>query len=531
MSGGDLLGDEGRKWVNSCVKVGIFAEPCEYTRDEALERVHGCYANPMVFEGLLPPKMTYNIVDIFKAVSDLDRNSGDMGCVVYPKEECDSEEVLHNILNQRKEIEREYQRTLPFCDQKETHPKEGVRTNKVSQEKEHVSTFSDADEQKDFLLVTVPVESMDSISNQGDEDPIGAMDGISDQQGENPVGAMDSISDQQGGDLIGAMDSTSDPWDDLHTGAIDSISDQHKSTQHHPTEQVHLFGPAQDFKSRRGALPQTTSCEEIDHGSGFIISDHLIITNWHVVRDVKDEKIYIYNEVIDKARCEVIDHDLVSDLVLLYCEDLCLEQNGVYPLPLSVQAPLQGEAVFIFGYPFTYAGRKALFVSGYVSGSVERYARSPLPTLYCSVCPGNSGGPVFSWIKGQLKVVAVLSQRHKKNILSIEEKNIIEGIRGSLPGTSSITDNLKDHSASPEAEQTALISLTLKLYDAVEETHCQFGLCNAVPGSLVVEFVGKAFAKCEGQLKKELADVVKLSADHKNVLPSGYRSVSECCIQ
>ena len=118
---------------------------------------------------------------------------------------------------------------------------------------------------------------------------------------------------------------------------------------------------------------------EIDHGSGFIIHDHFIVTNKHVIVDVandKNKKIGISNAAIGKLNsyCEVIEDDGLKDLALLYCKDLNLKQNGVCPLQLSDQPLLPGMQIFSFGYPMSHKGKEAIFVNGYVSGSEEIYS-------------------------------------------------------------------------------------------------------------------------------------------------------------
>lgn len=307
--------------------------------------------------------------------------------------------------------------------------------------------------------------------------------------------------------------------------------DSHKGTGagKYPKEQTDFKCLEQEIDQCRSEIEKeyklaTSDYVEIDHGTGFIISDHFLITNKHVVEDAlndKTKKIRISNEVIGDLYCEINDHvDPGNDLALLYCKDLNVEQNGICPLPLCTQTPPQSKRVFIFGYPFTYTGKSALFVKGYVSGSVERYGRPSFMVLYCSVCPGNSGGPVLCSVNRQLKVVAVLAQRHKKNIMSVEEKNTVEALRASMETMA----DFKDHGTRPDTCQTA--KLIAKLFDAVEETHCQFGLCNAVPGSLVVDFL----KKYKGDGKEELDQVVKCSEDHVNVLPSGYHHASDCTL-
>ena len=149
---------------------------------------------------------------------------------------------------------------------------------------------------------------------------------------------------------------------------------------------------------------------EIEHGSGFIIHDHFIITNKHVVEDAFNDKtvgdkcelqghshseaeqkvnvvhdltnqndnrkeIFISNIAIGELPCEIIHHDARKDLALLYCRDLNLRKNGICPLQLSNHCLLTGMQIFSFGYPMSHKGSSAVFVNGYGSGSEETFNR------------------------------------------------------------------------------------------------------------------------------------------------------------
>ena len=109
---------------------------------------------------------------------------------------------------------------------------------------------------------------------------------------------------------------------------------------------------------------KATQKMEIDHGSGFIIHDHFIVTNKHVIVDVANDKtkeICISNAAIGELNCEVIEDDGLKDLALLYCNNLNLKQNGVCPLQLSDQPLLTGMQIFSFGYPMSHKGKKSNF--------------------------------------------------------------------------------------------------------------------------------------------------------------------------
>lgn len=77
----------------------------------------------------------------------------------------------------------------------------------------------------------------------------------------------------------------------------------------------------------------------------------------------------------------------------------------------------------------------------------------------------------MQWIDGTIKVLAVITQKHKKDILSITERQRVEEIQRALTATS-ITDS--------QSAQEGLHLLLLKLYDALE-THSPFSNCNAIP--------------------------------------------------
>ena len=132
---------------------------------------------------------------------------------------------------------------------------------------------------------------------------------------------------------------------------------------------------------------------------------------------------------------------------------------------------------------------------------------------------------MLRWVNGQLKVVGVATQKHFKEILTLEEREIIEIIRESLQ-TCSISDvseygkifnwTLSRCYRDPKNCQTSLTLLTLKLYDTLE-THSQFNLINALPGKLVVDFIKDSISKYTGEHEEELAEVVELAKDHVNI--------------
>ena len=265
-----------------------------------------------------------------------------------------------------------------------------------------------------------------------------------------------------------------------------------------------------------------TTNAEIEHGSGFIISDHFILTNRHVIETCLYQKgfeIRISNATIGELHCEVVHSDPGKDLALLYCPDLNLHQSGISPLQLSTQLLLPGMQIFSFGYPMSHTEETALFVNGNVSGSKRILFNHSMAVLNCSLNSGNSGGPVLSWVDGEVRVVGVATQKHFKEILTPHEIEVIENLRKSLQ-TQTISDvrecdvkYLSDGSLYeriPKSCQVSINLLTLKLYKALE-THSQFNLSNALPGDLVVEFIKNFIPEYKGEHKEELIKVCGLS--------------------
>ena len=268
---------------------------------------------------------------------------------------------------------------------------------------------------------------------------------------------------------------------------------------------------------------EATAIDEIEHGSGFIIQDHFVLTNRHVIETCLDDEhsyeIRFSNESIGELSCKVAHVDPGKDLALLYCPDLNLQESGICPLQLSTQPLLPGMQIFSFGYPMSHTEETALFVNGNVSGSKRTLSGHSKAVLNCSLNSGNSGGPVLSWVDGEVRVVGIATQKHFKEILTLDEINTIEDIRESLQ-THTISDvqerdvNYLSHGFFPRGIPTSchisLHLLTLKLYDALE-THSQFNLSNALPADLVVEFIRNFIPKYKGENKEELIKVIELS--------------------
>ena len=255
-----------------------------------------------------------------------------------------------------------------------------------------------------------------------------------------------------------------------------------RGSQHHPVEQNHF-----DSDSQRNEPEVTVSDDDIDYGTGFIIDTQFIdnpdllpdcvyiVTAKHVIEAIlgdKEKEARICNQFLDDLPCDVVKVDPFTDLALLRCDDPKLKKLKIPRFELCDKEPLTGQDIFSFGYPASYKGKSALFSKGCVAGTLERYGRPNRKVLDCPASShGSSGGPVMQWVNGKIKVVAVMLEKHIKDVLSIPEGDRMLKIRKSLTATS-ITES--------QSTQEGIQLLVLKLYDA-QDSHSPFPHCNAVP--------------------------------------------------
>jgi serine protease Do len=131
------------------------------------------------------------------------------------------------------------------------------------------------------------------------------------------------------------------------------------------------------------------------HGSGFFISDNLLLTNDHVVggAQVVAVRLVTGRELVG----EVVATNATRDVALIRTEP-----SGLGGLPLRMTLPQIGDRVFVVGSPMDEDLENTVsagIVSAYRDLDGLRYIQSD-----ANVLPGNSGGPMFD---DQGNVVAI----------------------------------------------------------------------------------------------------------------------------
>ena len=171
-----------------------------------------------------------------------------------------------------------------------------------------------------------------------------------------------------------------------------------------PDEMLERFGIPREFRE----MPQQKR-EAISYGSGFILKDNYIMTNFHVVEDSTDVTISLSDR--REFSAEVIGVDPLSDLAVL-------EVKGKN-LPTVVVGDSDelrvGDWVIAIGSPYSFdfsvtAGIVSAKGRSIQNNNIGNYV--PFLQTDVAINPGNSGGPLFN-LDGE--VVGINSQIYSRS--------------------------------------------------------------------------------------------------------------------
>ncbi len=149
-------------------------------------------------------------------------------------------------------------------------------------------------------------------------------------------------------------------------------------------------------------------------GSGFLMSDGLVVTNSHVVEKALSKNIRVAFPSSAKPDeflpASLVFEDRSRDLAVLEI------QSQLSPLKLTAKVE-QGEDVVVIGSPGTIPGKvsKNNVTRGILSSIDDRSLGLPFYVIDASINPGNSGGPVFN-SHGEVVGVVTLFLRNKQNL-------------------------------------------------------------------------------------------------------------------
>ncbi|MDC3114044.1 Do family serine endopeptidase [Gammaproteobacteria bacterium] len=171
-----------------------------------------------------------------------------------------------------------------------------------------------------------------------------------------------------------------------------------------PDEMLERFGIPREFRE----MPQQRR-EATSYGSGFILKDNYILTNFHVVEDATEVTISLSDR--REFSAEVIGVDPLSDLAVLEVDDKNLPTVNVGN---SDQLRV-GDWVIAIGSPFSFdfsvtAGIVSAKGRSIQNNNIGNYV--PFLQTDVAINPGNSGGPLFN-LDGE--VVGINSQIYSRS--------------------------------------------------------------------------------------------------------------------
>jgi serine protease Do len=149
--------------------------------------------------------------------------------------------------------------------------------------------------------------------------------------------------------------------------------------------------------------------EATSYGSGFILKDNYILTNFHVVEDASEVTISLSDR--REFSAEVIGVDPLSDLAVLEVDD-----NDLPTVNVGNSDQLRvGDWVIAIGSPFSFdfsvtAGIVSAKGRSIQNNNIGNYV--PFLQTDVAINPGNSGGPLFN-LDGE--VVGINSQIYSRS--------------------------------------------------------------------------------------------------------------------
>jgi len=171
-----------------------------------------------------------------------------------------------------------------------------------------------------------------------------------------------------------------------------------------PDEMLERFGIPRQFRE----MPQEKR-EAVSYGSGFILKDNYILTNFHVVEDATEVTVSLSDR--REFVAEIVGVDPLSDLALLIVDGENLPQVRTGDSDeLKV-----GDWVVAIGSPFSFdfsvtAGIVSAKGRSIQNNNIGNYV--PFLQTDVAINPGNSGGPLFD-LDG--KVVGINSQIYSRS--------------------------------------------------------------------------------------------------------------------
>ena len=138
-------------------------------------------------------------------------------------------------------------------------------------------------------------------------------------------------------------------------------------------------------------------------GSGFVVSENVVATNYHVVESANTIKIALNtNGSLVDYNASILATDKNNDIALLIIKDDNYKPLKTIPYNILSSTIDVGSSVFTMGYPLSQVlGDEVKITDGIISSKTGFEGDVVTYQITAPIQPGNSGGPLFNK-KGQL---------------------------------------------------------------------------------------------------------------------------------
>ena len=174
-----------------------------------------------------------------------------------------------------------------------------------------------------------------------------------------------------------------------YKGRLLSIANNERSYKY-----IKIFPQSTIPKEQNQTIPSTLIKST---GSGFVISDNIIATNYHVVKDANTIQVtFNINGIMSDFNATVIATDKTNDLALLAIKDKNFKPFKSIPYSILSKPIDVGSSVFTMGYPMTNVmGTEVKVTDGLISSKTGYEGDIVSYQISAPIQPGNSGGALF----------------------------------------------------------------------------------------------------------------------------------------
>lgn len=132
-------------------------------------------------------------------------------------------------------------------------------------------------------------------------------------------------------------------------------------------------------------------------GSGVLIYDNIVITNYHVIKDAeKVEAVININGVPETFSARVLCSDKTNDLAIVCIKDEKYKGQAKIPFKILPNTVDVGTSIFAMGFPLTtFLGDEVKITDGIISSKSGYNGDIVMYQISAPIQPGNSGGPLF----------------------------------------------------------------------------------------------------------------------------------------